>query len=343
MGQFYELDPGSACSNGTDSFPSKPERPHHFNELPYANAPSHDLIPSLILDSPAALTTDFGMDSHRLEALVQIALDEDGTDITTESIFGPDETGTARLIAKADGVLAGMPFASAVFRFLDPRSRVDPLIEEGGTVKPGTRVATVTATVRALLTGERTALNLLQRASGIATMTRRYVEAVSGTGARILDTRKTAPGLRLLDKYAVRTGGGMNHRMGLDDMFLVKDNHVDRAGGIARAAARIREAGIDRPLMIEVRNLEELDQAIDVAPQFILLDNMDPADLRIAVARLRERQAREDPSAAGIELEASGGITLEGVGEIARTGVDRISIGALTHSVTALDISMLMD
>jgi nicotinate-nucleotide pyrophosphorylase (carboxylating) len=184
--------------------------------------------------------------------------------------------------------------------------------------------------VIALLSGERIVLNLMQRASGIATTTRRYVDAIAGTRAKILDTRKTAPGLRTLDKYAVRAGGGENHRIGLHDMFLVKNNHIDRAGSITAAVARIREKAMPQPVMIEVRDFRELDEALALAPDFILLDNMNVDQLRAAVQRTNGRAP----------LEASGGITLETVREVAETGVDRISIGALTHSVTALDISM---
>ncbi|HEX2061302.1 MAG TPA: carboxylating nicotinate-nucleotide diphosphorylase, partial [Thermoanaerobaculia bacterium] len=180
------------------------------------------------------------------------------------------------------------------------------------------------------LSGERTALNLMQRASGIATMTRRYVDAVKGTRAKIHDTRKTAPGLRELDKYAVQAGGGENHRIGLHDMFLVKNNHIDRAGSITRAVERIRARKMPQPVMIEVRDMQELDEALACSPDFILLDNMNPDQLREAVQRTNGR----------VPLEASGGITLETVRAVAETGVDRISVGALTHSVTALDVSM---
>jgi nicotinate-nucleotide pyrophosphorylase (carboxylating) len=188
----------------------------------------------------------------------------------------------------------------------------------------------VEAGVIALLAGERTALNLMQRASGIATATRRYVDAVAGTKAKIHDTRKTAPGLRALDKYAVKAGGGENHRIGLHDMFLVKNNHIDRAGSITAAAERIRARNMPQPVMIEVRSIAELDEALAMKPDFILLDNMSPEMLRDAVTR----------TGGAVPLEASGGITLETIRAVAETGVDRISVGALTHSVTALDISM---
>jgi nicotinate-nucleotide pyrophosphorylase (carboxylating) len=188
----------------------------------------------------------------------------------------------------------------------------------------------VEGSVIALLSGERTALNFLQRASGIATATRMYVDAINGTNAKIYDTRKTAPGLRLLDKRAVQAGGGENHRHGLHDLFLVKNNHVDRAGSITAAISRIRQRGMPQKIMIEVRDTRELDEALSMNPDFILLDNMTPAQLRECVVRTNGR----------VPLEASGGISLENVRAVAESGVDRISIGALTHSVTALDISM---
>jgi nicotinate-nucleotide pyrophosphorylase (carboxylating) len=193
-------------------------------------------------------------------------------------------------------------------------------------------VAEANASVIALLSGERTALNLMQRASGIATATRSYVDAVRGTKAVIVDTRKTAPGLRALDKYAVRCGGAENHRIGLFDMFLIKNNHIDRAGSISAAVERIRRRGMPQKIMVEVRDMAELDDALPLQPEFILLDNMTPAAMREAVDRVGGRVA----------VEASGGITLENVRAVAETGVDRISIGALTHSVRALDISMRM-
>lgn len=262
--------------------------------------------------------------------IIRRAFAEDLPDITSEAIFDSDERGSARFLVKAEGVIAGLAILEGVFRTLDPSAEVTLYAGDGVGVCPGDIVAEVSASVIALLSGERTALNLMQRASGIATLTRRYVDAVAGTRAKIYDTRKTAPGLRMLDKYAVRAGGGENHRIGLHDMFLVKNNHIDRAGSIAAAVARIREKKMPQPVMIEVRDLRELEEALALAPDFILLDNMTPPQLREAVERTNGR----------VPLEASGGITLEAVREVAETGVDRISIGALTHSVTALDISM---
>jgi len=262
--------------------------------------------------------------------LVRRALDEDLPDITSEAIFAPTDRGMAQFVVKGSGILAGLVFAELTFATLDPASRFEPRLKDGDRVEPGTVVAEVHATVIALLSGERTALNFMQRASGIATATRQYVDAVAGTKAAIHDTRKTVPGLRHLDKYAVAAGGGSNHRHGLHDMFLVKNNHIDRAGSIQAAVERIRATRKPQKIMVEVRHAGELDQALALRPDFILLDNMSAAEMRAAVQRVGGR----------VPLEASGGITLENVREVAQTGVDRISIGALTHSVTALDISM---
>jgi nicotinate-nucleotide pyrophosphorylase (carboxylating) len=270
------------------------------------------------------------MTSAELQTIIEHAFAEDLPDITSEAIFDASDRGSARFLVKGEGVIAGLAVVEAVFRTLDASAEVSLRARDGDRVKPGDIVADVSASVIALLSGERTALNLMQRASGIATMTRRFVEAVRGTSAKIYDTRKTAPGLRALDKYAVVAGGGQNHRSGLHDMFLVKNNHVDRAGSIRAAVERIRATGKPQPLMVEVRDMRELEEALALAPDFILLDNMNPDQLREAVRRGNGR----------IPLEASGGITLESVRAVAETGVDRISIGALTHSVTALDISM---
>jgi nicotinate-nucleotide pyrophosphorylase (carboxylating) len=267
------------------------------------------------------------------EDIVKRAFEEDLPDITSEAIFDREERGEAHFLVKAAGILAGLDVVETVFRTLDDTAQVTFDKRDGDAVQPGDIVAHVRASVIALLSGERTALNLMQRASGIATATRAYVDAVKGTRAKIYDTRKTAPGLRMLDKYAVRAGGGENHRIGLHDMFLIKNNHVDRAGSITAAVERIRAKQMPQPVMVEVRDLRELDEALALAPRFILLDNMSNADMRTAVERAAGRVA----------LEASGGITLENVRAVAETGVDRISIGALTHSVKALDISMRID
>ncbi|HEX6177412.1 MAG TPA: carboxylating nicotinate-nucleotide diphosphorylase [Thermoanaerobaculia bacterium] len=270
------------------------------------------------------------LDRELIRTIVRRAFEEDLPDITSEAIFEPADRGTAVFVVKGDGVIAGLEFAEVVFAELDRSSRFTRKATDGDVVKPGDVVAEISASVIALLSGERTALNLMQRASGIASATRRYVEAVRGTKTKIHDTRKTAPGLRHLDKYAVAAGGGENHRHGLHDMFLIKNNHIDRAGSIRAAVERIRAKRMKQKVMVEVRDMRELQEALDLEPDFILLDNMNPAQLREAV----------ELTAGRVPLEASGGITLENVREVAETGVDRISVGALTHSVTALDISM---
>lgn len=269
-------------------------------------------------------------DEAAIQAVVKRAFEEDLPDITSEAIFAPSDRGTAVFLVKGEGILAGLDFAEATFRMLEPDARFTRRVEDGARVEPGDVVAEVAASVITLLSGERTALNLMQRASGIATATRRYVDAVAGTRARIHDTRKTAPGLRVLDKYGVTAGGGANHRYGLHDMFLIKNNHIDRAGSITAAVDRIRSRKMSQKLMIEVRNAKELDEALALNPDFILLDNMSNEEMREAVRK----------SGGRVPLEASGGITLETVRGVAETGVDRISIGALTHSVRALDISL---
>jgi nicotinate-nucleotide pyrophosphorylase (carboxylating) len=281
-------------------------------------------------NGPLAVRISAPMNASDLDRILTAALAEDLPDITSEAIFSPRDKGHARFLVKAEGVIAGLPVLEPLFRKIDRESRVDILIHDGSRVASGDVVATVHATVIALLSGERTALNLLQRASGIATATRRYTDRVRGTNARIYDTRKTAPGLRAFDKYAVEAGGGENHRVGLHDMFLVKNNHVDRAGSLTAAVERIRATQAPQKLMVEVRTMNELEEALPLRPDFIMLDNMTNAELRSAVQLTAGR----------VPLEASGGITLENVREVAETGVDRISIGALTHSVTALDISM---
>lgn len=273
------------------------------------------------------------MDQRDIEAIVRRALDEDLPDITSEAIFSPADRGRARFLVKAPGVIAGLPFAEGTFRAMEKGTEFAARVKDGDRVQSGDVVAEVSASVVTLLSGERTALNLLQRASGIATATRRYVDAVEGTRTRIYDTRKTVPGLRALDKYAVRCGGGENHRIGLYDMFLIKNNHVDRAGSITAAVERIRETRAKQKIMVEVRDARELEEALATRPDFILLDNMNPTQLRAAVERV----------GGAVPLEASGGITLDNVRQIAETGVDRISIGALTHSVMALDISMRIE
>lgn len=264
---------------------------------------------------------------------IQRALDEDvgPGDATSTCVVPADAVMRGDLVAKQAGVVAGLDVAAAVFRRLDPRVVLTAEAAEGARVGNRERLATVAGPARPLLTGERTALNFLGRMSGIATLTRRFVDAVAGTGAVILDTRKTAPGLRALDKLAVRRGGGQNHRMGLYDMVLIKDNHIDFAGSLAEAVRRTRAAGTGLAIEVEARTLDEVRAALAVGVERILLDNMAPEALRAAVAL----------SAGRARLEASGNVTLENVREVAATGVDFISIGALTHSAPTFDLSLV--
>ena len=266
-----------------------------------------------------------------LERVAFAALAEDlgDGDVTTEATVDADATGSADLVVKEPGVVCGLAVAEAVFRAVDPELRFERLVEEGASVAAGTAVARVAGPERAILTGERTALNFLARLSGIATLTRRYVDAVEGTGAAILDTRKTTPGLRALEKHAVATGGGRNHRFGLDDGVLVKDNHLRAAGSVASAVDRLR-AATPLPIEVECDTLEQVSEALAAGAEALLLDNMIPDQLRAAVALARGRA----------RLEASGGVTLENVRDVAETGVDEISVGALTHSARSLDVSL---
>ncbi len=266
-----------------------------------------------------------------LERVVYAALAEDvgAGDVTTEATVEADAVGTAEILLKEDGIVCGLDAAEAVFRALDSDVRFEALVEDGTPVERMTVVAVVSGPLRAILTGERVALNFLGRLSGIGTLTRRYVDAVAGTGVAILDTRKTTPGLRLLEKHAVACGGGKNHRFGLDDAVLVKDNHLAAAGSIHAAVERLR-AATDLPIEVECDTLAQVSEALAARVDAILLDNMKPDELAAAVA-LARGQAR---------LEASGGVTLESVRTIAETGVDEISIGALTHSARSLDVSL---
>jgi len=278
--------------------------------------------------------------------LIAMALEEDlGAvgDRTSLSIIPADAQGQAAFVARADGVLAGSPAAIMVLQAIEPLLHLEASVQDGDTLKNGDRIATVSGPMRGILTAERTALNFLQHLSGVASMTRRFVDAVAGLPALILDTRKTLPGWRLLDKYAVRCGGGHNHRLGLHDGILIKDNHL--AGlqisdvslqieeAVRRARSYLHKNGLSLPVEIEVDTLEQFDVALAYKPDMILLDNMPPALLRKAAER-------RNASAASVLLEASGGVTLETVRAIAETGVDRVSIGALTHSAPALDIAL---
>lgn len=275
-----------------------------------------------------------------LDRLIDTALAEDvgDGDRTTAWIVPAEREVRAAVMAKAEAVVAGLEAAIGTFRRLDPGVRVEASRRDGEPARPGDVVLRVEGSTRAILTAERTALNFLARLSGIATLTRRFVDAVAGTGARIVDTRKTTPGWRALEKAAVRAGGGKNHRLGLYDMVLVKENHIAVAGGIEAALARVRASNREGlPVEVEVRTLEELEMALRLEPDRILLDNMSVAELAEAVRRVRARGGRRP------ELEASGNVTLENVRAVAETGVDLISVGALTHSAPAADFSLLVE
>jgi len=252
------------------------------------------------------------------------------SDRTSEVTIPPDVQGSATIVAKAEGVICGLPIAQAVFRHVDAHIAFSPSVQDGEPVAAGDAVAEVRGPVRGILTGERTALNFLARLSGVATLTSRFVDAVANYPAIVLDTRKTTPGWRVLEKYAVRCGGGRNHRMGLFDMVLIKDNHIACVGSLAEAVRRVRAAGVDLPVEVEVRSLAELEEALDLGVDRVLLDNMDMPTLRRAVA-LAKGEAF---------LEASGGVNLARATKVAATGVDAISIGALTHSAPAFDLSL---
>jgi nicotinate-nucleotide pyrophosphorylase (carboxylating) len=269
-----------------------------------------------------------------VERTVRAALEEDlGTagDVTTDAIIAADAQSAAEIVARKAGVIAGLAVAEAAFRALDGDVQFTRLVPDGAKVEAGASVARVTGKTRTLLSAERVALNFLYRLSGIATLTAAYVAAVEGTGARIVCTRKTIPGLRALEKYAVRTGGGVNHRFGLFDAVLVKDNHIAAAGGIAEALGRVRaRVGHLVKIEVEVDTLDQLREALTFKIDAVLLDNMDTATLTRAVALVEGR----------VPVEASGGVTLETVREIALTGVDLISVGALTHSANGLDLAL---
>lgn len=268
-----------------------------------------------------------------IEPVVRAALAEDlgrAGDVTA-ALIDADAVMTAAFVARKPGVISGIACMRLAVRALDPEAGIDIALPDGSPVEPGQTIATVRAKARALLSAERTALNLMGRMSGVATLTARYAAAVAGTSAVIVDTRKTTPGLRALEKYAVRCGGGINHRFGLDDAILIKDNHVAACGGVAEALTRARAmAGHLTPIEVEVDSLDQLDQALPFRPAVILLDNFSLQDLGAAVAR----------TAGQVRLEASGGVTLETVRAIAETGVDAISVGALTHSAPVLDIGL---
>lgn len=272
-----------------------------------------------------------------ISALIDRALEEDRAfrDVTTFALVPPEQTGVAFIRSKAEGVLAGVDVALAAFARIDPTVRTEALLRDGAKLEPGTGIVSARGSLASLLRAERTALNFLQRMSGIASETAKYVAAVSGTKAAIVDTRKTAPGLRELDKYSVRAGGGRNHRIDLSDGILVKDNHLEalRAGGMSLkevVALALKRAPHTLRVEVEVTTVEEAREAAEAGAHIIMLDNMSLETMREAVNAIAGRAL----------VEASGGVRLEAVREIAETGVDLISVGALTHSAKALDISM---
>lgn len=272
-----------------------------------------------------------------LDEFLRSALREDlgrAGDLTTNAIVPADRRGSAAIVARTAGSISGLTAAARVFALLDPDIIVELLVADGSVVAAGTRLATVTGALRTILTGERTALNVLGRLSGVATATRRYAALVTGTKATIVDTRKTTPGMRALEKAAVRHGGGKNHRFGLDDAILIKDNHVAVAGGVVAAIEAARAAaGHLVTIEVEVDSLEQLDLALGAGAHIVLLDNFVPADLLEGVRRASGRAL----------VEASGGVNATTVRAIAESGVDLISIGALTHSAPSLDVALDID
>lgn len=279
----------------------------------------------------------FSLSHFDLDAFIAATLAEDlggpvgagGRDVTAESVIPADARFTGVMDSRHGATIAGLPIAAAFFRALDPTADVEILAGEGETVAPGTAILRVSGLARALLTAERSALNTVQHLTGIASMTRAYVERISGTGATLLDTRKTIPGLRILEKYATRMGGATNHRMGLWDAAMIKDNHVAVAGSVGEAVRRAVAAGVER-IIVEVDRIDQIEPALSAGATHLLLDNMEPATLRGAVTLVGGR----------VPTEASGGVTLETIRAIAETGVTYISVGRLTQSAPAADIGL---
>ncbi len=285
------------------------------------------------MEQEFGLDNGMSLDRLTMREIVERALQEDlgSGDVTTEALFEPDQTGRAVIRTKEPCVLAGLPIAQFVFELLDEKLRFVPQARDGERIAARQAITEIDGPLRSILMGERTALNFLQRMSGIATLTARFVEALEGLSTQILDTRKTAPGLRILDKYAVWMGGGHNHRLGLYDGVLIKSNHARLAGGVGAALRRARSrAPTTLKIEVEVSSLSELAEALKAGADIIMLDNMSLDEMRQAVERAEGRAL----------LEASGGVTLENVRAIAETGVDFISVGALTHSPKAIDMNM---
>jgi nicotinate-nucleotide pyrophosphorylase (carboxylating) len=283
-----------------------------------------------------------GLDPDAVAALVRMAVAEDligGTDVTSAATVPADQRSVGTFGSRGHGVVAGLAVAAAAIDAVcgDAASQFEYLVADGDRVTPGQDVARVAAPTRSLLTAERTSLNLLCHLSGVATLTRRWADALAGTGCVVRDTRKTTPGLRALEKYAVRCGGGANHRMGLSDAALVKDNHVMAAGGVAQAFAAVRSLGGRIPVEIEVDSLDGLRVAIGAGADAVLLDNFDLPTMRAAVALRAELGAEQ------VVLEASGGLSLEVADQVGRTGVDFVAVGELTHSAKVLDLGLDLD
>ncbi|MCX6538769.1 MAG: carboxylating nicotinate-nucleotide diphosphorylase [Acidobacteria bacterium] len=278
------------------------------------------------------------LDPEMIRREIRRFLDEDvgAGDVTTERVVPPNATGRGWIVAHQACVVAGLDLARAVFRELDTTLTVESKVDDGAQVAAGTKIVSLEGRVAPILTGERLALNLLQRLSSIATITRRYVNAIAGTMASVSDTRKTMPGLRVFEKYAVRTGGGRNHRIGLFDAVLIKDNHIAAAGGIGRAMRAARgTARTIMPIQVEIDTPDQLAVALECGVNAVLLDNMTPEQVAACVARIRAQ-----PRGAACWIEASGGITLQNIRAYAESGVDTISVGALTHSAPSVDIGL---
>ena len=268
--------------------------------------------------------------SH-LPPLLAAALAEDLPDLTGSAVFAPDDRTSAALVAKQPGVLCGVPAFAAAFAFVDARCEVETALDDAAPAAAGATVARLSGPARAILAAERTALNFATRLSGIATLTHRFVDAIAGTSCRVLDTRKTTPGWRALEKHAVRCGGGQNHRMGLFDVAMLKDTHLAAAGSLTDAVAKVRERWGDAvPLVVECASLAQVEEALACKVEHLMLDNMDLAMMRAAVSLVAGRA----------RLEASGRLNLDTVRRVAETGVDFVSVGALTHSAPALDLSL---
>lgn len=283
-----------------------------------------------------------GLSAEELDAKLRAFLEEDvgSGDVTTDPIVPPGAVTQAEIVAKSECVVSGLPVSRRVFELLDPGLTWEERTRPGSKVPAGTTLARLSGNARAILTGERVALNLLQRMCGIATATRRYVEVVAGTGCRILDTRKTAPGLRAFDRAAVRDGGGSNHRFGLFDMVLVKDNHRALAGGVTAALAAVRAKGAGLPVEVEIESEGDLREAVAGGADALLIDNQSPETVRQWAALARKDDSPSLPGGRAPSIEASGGMTLATVREYALAGADSISVGALTHSVEAADVSL---